>query len=64
MKQLMNSVKKQYKSQEKLAVLRLELDYELAVLFEAMQEKNEGKITKCKKKLNDLRNELMELKAL
>lgn len=48
-------------AEERIPVLRLELDYELATLYEAMTEKNEEKMIKCKKKLEKLRQEMIEL---
>ncbi|MDQ0214795.1 hypothetical protein J2S13_001192 [Oikeobacillus pervagus] len=62
MKQVASGKKKKSKAQERLAVLRLELDYELAVLYEAIQEKNEKQMKKCKQKLHELRNEFIQLK--
>lgn len=47
--------------EKRIAVLRLELDYELATLYEAMTEKNEGKILESKKKLEKLRQEMINL---
>lgn len=49
MKQLINSTRKKNKDMERTAVLRLEMDYELATLFEAINEKNEEKKNECKK---------------
>lgn len=50
--------------EERIPVLRLELDYELALLYEAMQEKDEYKMKKCKEKLEQLRHEMLMLEAL
>jgi hypothetical protein len=47
-----------------MAYLRLEMDYELATLFEALEEKNEKKMKECKQKLEKIRQELLKLKAL
>lgn len=47
--------------EKRIAVLRLELDYELATLYEAMTEKNEGKILESKKKLEKIRQEMINL---
>jgi hypothetical protein len=63
-KQLMNTSLKKVGEKQKAAVLRLEMDYELAVLFEAIEEKDEKKIKECKQKLERIRLELMRLKAL
>ncbi|MEH7108014.1 MULTISPECIES: hypothetical protein [Bacillaceae] len=63
MKQLMNTSLKKVGEKEKKAVLRLEMDYELAVLFEAIEENDEKKIKDCKQKLEKIRLELLRLKA-
>jgi len=60
----MNTSLKKAGEKERTAVLRLELDYELAVLFEAIEEKNERKMKECKQKLEKIRQELLRLKAL
>lgn len=64
MKQLMNTSLKKAGEKERTAVLRLEMDYELAVLFEAIEEKNEKKVKECKQKMEKIRLELIRLKAL
>ncbi len=63
-KQLMNTSLKKAGEKERTAVLRLEMDYELATLFEAIEEKNEKKMNQCKQKLEKIRQELLRLKAL
>jgi len=47
----------------RIGVLRLELDYELATLYEAMQNKDQKKKIECKQKLEKLRKEWMKLQA-
>lgn len=64
MKQVMNTSKKRDVQQQRLNVLRLEMDYELAVLFEAIQSKNKATQTKSKEKLMSIRDELVKMKAL
>jgi hypothetical protein len=64
MRQVMNTSRKKPSEKEKSAVLRLEMDYELAVLFEAMTENNGEKMKSCKQKLEKIRQELIRLKAL
>ncbi|WP_044337535.1 MULTISPECIES: hypothetical protein [Rossellomorea] len=64
MKQVMNTSKKRDVQQQRMNVLRLEMDYELAVLFEAIQTKNKETQTKSKQKLMSIREELMKMKAL
>ncbi len=63
MKQLINTSLKKASDKERAAVLRLEMDYELAVLFEAIEENNEKKMKECKQKLEKIRQELVRLKA-
>lgn len=48
MKRTMNSVKRA-DGDKRIAVLRLELDYELATLYEAMMENDEEKKKECKR---------------
>ncbi|TMU87931.1 hypothetical protein FGG79_07425 [Bacillus sp. BHET2] len=64
MKQVMNTSKKRDVQQQRMNVLRLEMDYELAVLFEAIQTKNTETQNKSKQKLMNIREELMKMKAL
>lgn len=64
MKQLMNSLRKRDFEKERKAVLRMEMDYELLTLFDAMMEKNEIQKAKSKEKLERIRTELLRLKAL
>ncbi|GIN61372.1 hypothetical protein J27TS8_13650 [Robertmurraya siralis] len=64
MKQLMNTLKKRDLEKERKAVLRLELDYELLTLFDAMAEDNDDQKEKSKQKLERIRAELLRLKAL
>ncbi|WP_226665920.1 hypothetical protein [Metabacillus litoralis] len=48
---------------KRIGVLKLELDYELATLYEAMQSKDHKKKIECKQKLEKLRKEWMKLQA-
>ena len=64
MRQVMNTSRKKTGDKERSAVLRLEMDYELATLFEAMSENNGEKMKLCKQKLERIRQELLRLKAL
>ncbi|CAI6256268.1 hypothetical protein DFO69_2545 [Bacillus subtilis] len=45
----------------RVAVWRLEVDYELATLYEAMQKENEEQIEQSKNKLERLRKEWIRL---
>lgn len=51
-------IQKQYE-----LLLQLELDYELASLYDAMQKQNEGEIVKSKKRLKEIHRELEGLHA-
>lgn len=64
MKQLVTVTRKKAEEKERTAVLRLEMDYELATLYEAMTENNVKQQTECKQKLEKIRLELIRLKAL
>ncbi|CAG9608647.1 hypothetical protein [Pseudoneobacillus rhizosphaerae] len=64
MKQLMNQSKKKAALKERTAVLRLEMDYELATLYDAMLEKNEEQKIKSKNKLEKIRQELVSIQSL
>ena len=63
MKQVVNMYKK-LDGQKRLAVIRLEMDYELATLYEAMVENNEKKKAECKQKLEKLRQEMLKLQSI
>jgi hypothetical protein len=64
MKQLMNQGRKKAAVRERTAVLRLEMDYELATLYDAMVEENEEQKVKSKIKLEKIRQELLSLQSL
>jgi hypothetical protein len=63
LKQVINTTHKKNGDKEMTAVLRLEMDYELSTLFEAMTEWDVEKIVECKTKLEKIRLELIRLKA-
>ncbi|WP_073154077.1 hypothetical protein [Seinonella peptonophila] len=50
--------------EERIPVLRLELDYELALLYEAMRSQNYIQKQKCLQRLWELRRELLMLEEL
>lgn len=64
MRQVMNASRKKSSEKERSAVLRLEMDYELATLFEAMSENDCVQMKNSKQKLEKIRKELLKLKAL
>ncbi|EJR93452.1 hypothetical protein IKE_05848 [Bacillus cereus VD196] len=49
--------------EKRTMVLRLELDYELATLYDAIKENDKQKKEECLKKLDALRLEMIRLKA-
>lgn len=65
MKQVMNqALKAKEVERHRAAVLRMEMDYELATLFEAISEENDQQRSLCKQRLERIRLELLKLKAL
>lgn len=64
MKQLMNTLKRREVEKARSAVLRLEMDYELTTLFDAMLENDEKQKRQSKEKLEKIRMELVKLQAL
>jgi hypothetical protein len=49
--------------EERIPVLRLEVDYELAVLYEALRKGNQSEIEQSKRRLNKLRREMLLLEV-
>ncbi|HSP22706.1 MAG TPA: hypothetical protein VLQ20_10335 [Planococcus sp. (in: firmicutes)] len=64
MKQMIQIIRKAEVEKEYINALKLELDYELASLFDAMQQKDELQSGKSKKRLQEIRAELEALHAL
>jgi hypothetical protein len=62
MKQVLNTFKRT-DAEKRISVIRLEVDYELATLYEAMMKKDAQLITECKRKLEKLRLEMIRLEA-
>jgi hypothetical protein len=62
MKQVVNTLKRT-DAEKRIPVLRLEVDYELATLYEAMVEEDDDTINECKRKLERLRVEMIRLEA-
>lgn len=59
MKHVMDALRKR-EAEEKLPVIRLEIDYELVTLHDAMLAEDEDQIEKSKKRLSELRNQLIQ----
>jgi hypothetical protein len=64
MKQVVQIVRKQDVEKKLILGLKLELDYELASLFDAIQQKNQTEIDKSKARLGEIHSELEALHAL
>lgn len=61
MKQVVHVIRKADVEKEYVKVLQLELDYELATLFDVMQENDKKEEQKCKKRLAEIHRELEAL---
>ncbi|WP_079480424.1 hypothetical protein [Halobacillus salinus] len=59
MKHVMEALRKR-EAQEKLPVIRMEIDYELVTLHDAMVAGDEEQIIRAKRKLSALRKQLIE----
>ena len=64
MKQIVQIVRKQDVEKKLILGLKLELDYELASLFDAIQHENQTEIDKSKARLTEIHSELEALHAL
>lgn len=62
MRQVINALKRT-DAEKRIQVLRLELDYELATLYDAMMEDDKQKKEECVQKLEVLRLEMIRLEA-
>ena len=61
MKQVVHLIRKTDVEKEYVAVLRLELDYELASLYDAMEQNDDKEVARSKKRLADIHRELEAL---
>lgn len=64
MKQMIQIIRKAEVEKEYINVLKLELDYELASLFDALQQDDSIQEDKSKKRLQEIHAELEALHAL
>lgn len=64
MKQVVHIIRKQEVEKKLILGLKLELDYELASLFDAIQQENQCEIDKSKARLSEIHSELEALHAL
>lgn len=63
MKQMIKIIRKVDIEKQYEEVLRLELDYELASLYSAMQNNDTKEMERCKKRLKEIQDELDGLHA-
>lgn len=52
------------RTDERIPVVRMEMDYELALLYELLQSGNREEIEHCKERLRALRQEMLQLECL
>lgn len=64
MRQVVHIIRKNDMEKEKIQTLKLELDYQLATLYDALNEQNEKEITEAKMQLTEIHRLLEELDAL
>ncbi|WP_164669151.1 hypothetical protein [Virgibacillus doumboii] len=60
MKFVMEALRRK-EAQERLPVIRMEIDYELVTLHDAMQANDKIEIIKSKERLKQLREQLLEI---
>ncbi len=48
-------------AEERLPVIRMEIDYELVTLYDAMQANDKVSIIKAKERLEDLRKQMLQI---
>lgn len=63
MKQMIKIIRKVDIEKQYEEILMLEMDYELATLYSAMNDKNQSEIDKSKKRLTEIQEELKGLHA-
>ncbi|MCG3087386.1 hypothetical protein [Sporosarcina cyprini] len=63
MKQVVHIIRKAEIEREYVNLLQLELDYELATLYDAVQENDTKQIGKSKKRLTEIHGELETFNA-
>lgn len=64
MRQMVQIIRKADVEKEYIEVLKLELDYELASLYDAMQRENDSEMEVSKNRLTEIHVELEALHAL
>lgn len=62
MKQVIEAFKRT-DAEKRIPVLKMEIDYELSILYEALKDHNPKQIKKSKERLEEMRKELILLEA-
>ncbi|MCF6093545.1 hypothetical protein L1765_06030 [Microaerobacter geothermalis] len=62
MEQMVEAFKRE-DAEQRIPVLRMEIDYELATLHEALMKEDQETISRCKERLKELRMEMLLLEA-
>ncbi|ACB60156.1 MULTISPECIES: hypothetical protein [Exiguobacterium] len=62
MKQVIEAFRRQ-DAEQRIPVLRLEIDYELSTLFDAIQVHDQAAVTASKERLDKYRQEMLRLEA-
>ncbi|MBR3120000.1 hypothetical protein [Oceanobacillus profundus] len=60
MKYVMEALRRK-EAEERLPVIRMEIDYELVTLYDAMQANDKVSIIKAKERLEDLRKQMLQI---
>ncbi|WP_339227564.1 hypothetical protein NSQ77_18605 [Oceanobacillus sp. FSL K6-2867] len=60
MKYVMEALRRK-EAEERLPVIRMEIDYELVTLFDAMQADDKVAIIKAKERLEELRKQMLQI---
>ncbi|MFD2628250.1 hypothetical protein [Oceanobacillus kapialis] len=62
MKYVMEALRRK-EAQEKLPVIRMEIDYELVSLYDALQAGDTVEVIKAKERLEQLRKQLLQIES-
>jgi hypothetical protein len=62
MKYVMEALRRK-EAEERLPVIRMEIDYELVTLYDAMQADDKVEMIKAKERLEQLRTQLLEIES-
>ncbi|MFD1446971.1 hypothetical protein [Oceanobacillus profundus] len=60
MKYVMEALRRK-EAEERLPVIRMEIDYELVTLYDAMQANDKVSMIKAKERLEDLRKQMLQI---